>query len=216
MRANMIAGQFLPGLIKDKKILDFFRNIPRENFFPDKLKPLAYSDLNIRISNKRYLPSPFNTAKIFQEGYSQGSAMILLVGANLGYEATVISRLVDTVVAIEEDSDMKESADRNIKNLNTENILLLKGNHRLGHKKLGPYDLIILLEPSLKVENLLLDQLAEGGRLFYCEKQNSSIIESKLNVYYRVGKRYSKKKLFDLNIPSFLDDSSQEDKFDFS
>jgi protein-L-isoaspartate(D-aspartate) O-methyltransferase len=216
MRKNMITCQFLPGLIKNKKILEFFGSIPREVFLPDQFKSLAYSDLNIKISNNRYVPSPFNTAKIFQEAQLQGSEMILLIGANLGYETVVVSKLVDTVVAIEENADMKNQADNNIKKINTENALLINSNHRLGHKKLGPYDLIIILEPQVDIEDLLLDQLAESGKLFYCEKQNSDINEGKLNVYYRAGKRFTKRQLFDLNIPSNKKNILYENKFNFS
>jgi len=215
MRQNMIAGQFLPGLIKNKKIIEFFGNTPREFFLPEQFQSLAYSDLNIKISNNRYVPSPFNTAKIFQEAELKGSEMILLIGANLGYEAAVLSKLVDTVVAIEENVDMKKKADANIKKVNVENILLLNSNHRLGHKKLGPYDLIISLEPLGFIEDTLLNQLSEGGKLFYCEKQNVNLNESKLNVYYREGTRYIKKQLFDLNIPSIKDNTMYKNKFNF-
>ena len=156
MRQNMIVGQFLPGLIKNKKIIEFFGNIPRELFLPDQFQSLAYSDLNIKISNNRYVPSPFNTAKIFQEAELKGTEMILLIGANLGYEAVVVSKLVDTVVAIEENIDMKNKADANIKKVNAENVLLLSNKHRLGHKKLGPYDLIITLEPQDFIEDTFI------------------------------------------------------------
>ena len=215
MRQNMIAGQFLPGLIKNKKIIEFFGNTPRELFLPEQFQSLAYSDLNIKISNNRYVPSPFNTAKIFQEAELKGSEVILLIGANLGYEATVLSKLVDTVVAIEENADMKKNADANIKKVNAENILLLRSNHRLGHKKLAPYDIIISLEPQNTIENTLLDQLSEGGKLVYCEKQNVKLNEGKLNVYYREGNRYIKRQLFDLNIPSTKENTLYENKFNF-
>ena len=216
MRDNMIVSQFLPGLIKNKKIIDVFGSIPREQFLPDQFKSLAYSDLNIKISNIRYVPSPINTAKIFQEADLKGSEMILLIGANLGYEAVVVSKLVDTVVAIEENSDMKNKAENNIKKLNTENILLIHSNHRTGHKKLGPYDLIINLESQVYIEDLLKDQLADGGRLFYCEKQKFNISEGKLSVYYRKGTKYTKRQLFDLNIPSIIDNTQNKSKFNLS
>jgi protein-L-isoaspartate(D-aspartate) O-methyltransferase len=215
MRQNMIAGQFLPGLIKNKKIIEFFGNTPRELFLPDQYQSLAYSDLNIKISNNRYVPSPFNTAKIFQEAELKGSEMILLIGANLGYEAAILSKLVDTVVAIEENIDMKKKADANIKKVNAENVLLLNSNHRLGHEQLGPYDLIISLEPQNFIESTLLDQLSEGGKFFYCEKQNINLNEGKLNVYYKEGSRYIKRQLFDLNIPSIKENTIHENKFNF-
>ena len=198
-----------------KKIIEFFGSTPRELFLPDQFKSLAYSDLNIKISHYRYLPSPFNTAKIFQEAEFKGTEMILLIGANLGYEASVVSKLVDTVVAIEENIDMKNKAETNLKKVNSENVLLLSSKHRLGHKKLAPYDLIIILEPQSFIEDPLLEQLAEGGKLFYCEKQNVNLNESKLNVYYREGTRYIKKQLFDLNIPSIKHNIMYKKKFNF-
>ena len=215
MRQNMIAGQFLPFLIINKKIIEFFGSTPRELFLPDQFKSLAYSDLNIKISNNRYVPSPFNTAKIFQEAELKGTEMILLIGANLGYEAVVVSKLVDTVVAIEENIDMKNKADANIKKVNAENVLLLSNKHSLGHKKLGPYDLIITLEPQEFIEDFLLDQLAEGGKLFYCEKHNVNMNEGKLNVFYKLGTRYIKRQLYDLNIPSIKEKKLYKNEFNF-
>ena len=49
MRKNMILGQFLPESIKDKKVLKAYETIAREKFLPDQFKPIAYSDLNIKI-----------------------------------------------------------------------------------------------------------------------------------------------------------------------
>ena len=215
MRNNMILGQFLPGLIKNKKIIEFFSSTPRESFLPEKLKSLAYSDLNIKLNNKRYLPSPFNTAKILQEANIKGSEVVLLIGANLGYEALVVSKLVDTVIALEEDINMKEKAEKNLKKLNIENIVMINSNHRSGHKKLGPYDLIVCLVPSIDISPLLLEQLSDEGKLYYCEKHNIYTNESKLNVFYRKGKSFVKDSLFDLNIPSPADPVKQEEKFDF-
>ena len=72
MRKNMILGQFLPESIKDKKILKAYETISREKFLPDQFKPMAYSDLNIKITQSRYIPSPLNAAKIFQEASFSG------------------------------------------------------------------------------------------------------------------------------------------------
>ena len=216
MRNNMILGQFLPGLIKNDKILKYFNEIPREKFLPDFCQSVAYSDLNIKISHQRYIPSPFNTAKIFQEANFLGEEVLLVIGANYGYEVTVASNMVDTVIAIEEDLSIKEEADKNLKSFNIENIILINNKHEKGYKKLGPYDTIINLEPMYKVNQDLLEQLVDGGKLFYCEKQNSEVSESKLNVFYKKNNSYIKQRLFDLNIPSNINYNFNETHFDFS
>ena len=215
MKKNMILGQFLPGLIKDEKIINFYNEISRENFLPDSLKPLAYSDLNIRTNIKRCLPSPFNSAKIFQEANLQSKEIILLIGANYGYEAAILSKIVDTVIALEEDKEMKNIAEENIKKNALENIVIINSMHEKGNKKLGPYDTIISLDPDIEIKTVLLDQLVDGGKLFFFEKQNYKIQESKLSVFFKVNKKYIKQKLFDLNMPSFINNTTN-DRFDFS
>ena len=56
MRKNMILGQFLPASIKNNKILKIYETLARESFLPDSNKPIAYSDLNIKVTQNRHLP----------------------------------------------------------------------------------------------------------------------------------------------------------------
>ena len=94
MRKNMILSQFLPESIKNKKILNVYGSVAREKFLPNHFKSLAYSDLNIKVTEVRHSPSPLNSAKIFQEAKFTGKEVVLLIGANFGYEATVLSKIV--------------------------------------------------------------------------------------------------------------------------
>ena len=48
----MILGQFLPESIKNDKILKTYETLARESFLPIHHKPLAYSDLNIKVTKK--------------------------------------------------------------------------------------------------------------------------------------------------------------------
>ena len=198
----MILGQFLPGSIKNKKVLNAFSEIPRENFLPKQFSSVAYSDLNIKVNDLRYIPSPFNTARIFQEANFEGNEVVLLIGGNYGYEASVLSKIVDTTVTIEEDKKMYDLALTNVKKSNIQNLVIVNGKHQKGHKKLGPYDAIVSLDSNFYVHNIIIDQLVEGGRLYFSEKQSSSHKESKLNVLYKIKKGYNKISLFDINIPS--------------
>ena len=201
MRKNMILGQFLPASIKNKKILKTYETLARECFLPNHYKFIAYSDLNVQVTQKRHLPSPLNSAKIFQEANFTGKEVVLLIGANYGYEAAILSRMVETVIAIEEDTKLFNVGERNIKNLNIENLVFLKSNHSNGYKKLGLYDVIISIDLSFHISNELIDQLVDKGKIFFCEQHNNEVKESKLSVIHKSKNGSFKQSLFDINIP---------------
>ena len=201
MRKNMILGQFLPASIKNKKILKTYETLARESFLPNHYKFIAYSDLNVQVTQKRHLPSPLNSAKIFQEANFTGKEVVLLIGANYGYEAAILSRMVETVIAIEEDTKLFNVGERNIKNLNIENLVFLKSNHSNGYKKLGLYDVIISIDLSFHISNELIDQLVDKGKIFFCEQHNNEVKESKLSVIHKSKNGSFKQSLFDINIP---------------
>tara|TARA_Y100000589_G_scaffold331732_1_gene386645 strand:- start:1722 stop:2387 length:666 start_codon:yes stop_codon:yes gene_type:complete len=201
MRKNMILGQFLPASIKNDKILQIYKTLARESFLPDHHKSLAYSDLNVKVTQKRHLPSPLNSAKIFQEANFTGKEVVLLIGANYGYEAVILSSMVETVIAIEEDIKLFNLGERNIKNLNIENLVFLNSNHSNGYKKLGLYDVIINIDLSFHINNELIDQLVDKGKFFFCEQHNNEVRESKLSVIHKSKNGFFKQSLFDINIP---------------
>ena len=201
MRKNMILGQFLPASIKNNKILKIYETLARESFLPDSNKPIAYSDLNIKVSQTRYLPSPLNSAKIFQEGNFTGKEVVLLIGANYGYEAAILSGMVETVIAIEEDTNLFNIGERNVKNLNIENLVFINSNHSNGYKKLGLYDVIVNIDLSFDINNDLINQLVDKGKIFFCEQHNNEVRESKLSVIHKSKNGFFKESLFDINIP---------------
>ena len=201
MRKNMILGQFLPASIKNNNILKTYETLARESFLPDSHKPIAYSDLNIKVTKNRHLPSPLNSAKIFQEANFTGKEVVLLIGANYGYEAAILSDIVETVIAIEEDTKLFNVGEHNIKNLNIENLVFLNSNHSNGYKKLGLYDVIISIDLSFDINNELINQLVDKGKIFFCEQHNNEIKESKLSVIHKSKNGFFKQSLFDINIP---------------
>ena len=201
MRKNMILGQFLPASIKNNKILKSYETLARERFLPNHHKTIAYSDLNIKVTQNRHLPSPLNSAKIFQEVNFTGKEVVLLIGANYGYEAAILSGIVETVIAIEEDNKLFNLGESNIKNLNIENLVFLNTNHSNGYKKLGLYDVIICIDLSFDINDELINQLVDKGKIFFCEQHNSEVRESKLSVIHKSKNGFFKQSLFDINIP---------------
>ena len=214
MRKNMILGQFLPASIKNNKILKSYETLARESFLPNHHKPIAYSDLNVKVTERRYLPSPLNSAKIFQEANFSGKEVVLLIGANYGYEAAILSSMVETVIAIEEDKKLFNIGESNFKNLNIENLIFLNSNHNNGYKKLGLYDVIISIDLSFDINDELINQLVDKGKIFFCEQHNNEVRESKLNVIHKSKNGFFKQSLFDINIP-FVKTANNLNDFNF-
>ena len=71
------------------------------------------------------------------------------------------------------DINLIKNAENSLKGFDVENIVLVNNKHKDGYEKLGPYDIIICLDTNLKVENELLNQLAEGGKLYFCDLETS-------------------------------------------
>ena len=214
MRKNMILGQFLPASIKNNKILKSYGTLARESFLPNHYRSTVYSDLNVKVTQKRYLPSPLNSAKIIQEANFSGKEVVLLIGANYGYEAVILSSMVETVIAIEEDTKLFNLGESNIKNLNIENLVFLNTKHSNGYKKLGLYDVIISIDLSFDINKELINQLVDKGKIFFCEQHNNEIRESKLSVIHKSKNSFFKQSLFDINIP-FVKTSNNVNDFNF-
>lgn len=210
----MILGQFLPESIKHEKLLIEYETVAREKFLPNHFKTLAYSDLNIKVNEYRHIPSPLNSAKIFQEANFSEKEVVLLIGANYGYEAVILASMVDTVIAIEEDTTLYNLGGNNIKGLNIENLVFLNTKHISGYKKLGLYDIIIILDLSCHVSSVLIEQLVDKGKIYFCERHNNDIKESKLSVIHKSKNSFFKQELFDINIP-FLKNATSVNEFDF-
>ena len=204
MRENMILGQFLPGLIKEEILIEVFSEVEREKFLKDNLQALAYSDINLKISEDRFLISPFNYAKILEAAKIKKKEMVLLIGAGTGYETIILSKIAGTVIAIEEDRELSKISEENLKNYDLDNVVNIKGKLSVGLKKHAPYDVIIILGSIDELNKKILEQLSEEGRLLTCMRLDQNLEESKLTIYYKHNKKYVKNILFDLNLPKLL------------
>ena len=91
--------------------------------------------------------------------------------------------------------------------------MFINNDHKLGHKKLGPYEIIISLDPLLEITSVLLQQLSENGKLYFFERQNEMLSESKLSVIYKIKNKFMRQQLFDLNTPCLI---KQEESVKFN
>jgi protein-L-isoaspartate(D-aspartate) O-methyltransferase len=100
-RADMVERQLRKRGIRDARVLDAMRVIPREEFVPLESRVASYKDEPVGIGYGQTISQPYMTALMAQEMELQGSETVLEVGAGSGYSAAVLGALAARVVTIE-------------------------------------------------------------------------------------------------------------------
>ena len=164
-RKAMVDSQIHPMGVSSDSILDAFLNVPREEFVPDSLKSVCYCDEDIKVSNDRYLMDPSVLARMVQKADLDKESAILTIGSGIGYNAAILSHLSGTVVALEENQDMIESAQATWDKLGYSNIAAIAGDLSDGAPKYAPYDAIFFNGAIHKLPDNVANQLKVGGKL---------------------------------------------------
>lgn len=164
-RRNMVANQIRPNEVADEALLAAFGDIPRERFVPDHLKGVAYIDEDLPIKKDRYLMEPMVLAKLLQLAQVTPGDIVLDIGCATGYSAAVISRLANTVVALESDPELAASAGATLTELGADNAVVVVAPLAEGYPKQAPYDVIVFEGAVPRIPDAIARQLAEGGRL---------------------------------------------------
>ena len=146
-RTAMVNSQVRTEDVTDNELLAAMGEIPRELFVPDRLKPFAYIDSDLAISDDlppRYLMAPAPFAKLVQLAELDGTPLVLDIGCGTGYSTAVLARLAHSVVAVESDPVLASLATRSLAALGISNAEVVTGSLEVGYPSAGPYDAIVL------------------------------------------------------------------------
>lgn len=208
-RQNMVESQIRPCEISDRRVTSAMEEIPREEFVPLAMRPIAYFDGEVRLKTARPgesvrgLMAPRTFAKLLQLADIANHDVVLDVGCATGYSAAVIARIAETVVALEEDSELAELAVETTRKLSLDNLVVVTGELASGYPSEGPFDAIILEGAVQTIPPILLDQLKDGGRLV-AVVENGPV--SRAVLWRRYGEQYDETPAFEascLKLPGF-------------
>lgn len=176
LRVRMVDGQICTTDVTSLPLISAMLSVPRESFVPDARRALAYIDDNILLSEDgvRYLMKPSPFAKLVQLAEIGPNDTALCVGAATGYSAAVLSYLAKSVVALESDAALADTATATLAGLGRDNVTVVKGPLPAGCAARAPFD-VILMEGSVdELPQALTAQLAEGGRLVVVEGRGNA------------------------------------------
>lgn len=202
-RENMIESQVRPNGITSRPLIDAMAAIPREQFVPANLKPLAYMDEDVALpvgegGARRYLIEPMAYARLVQTARVEPSDIVLDIATGPGYSAAVLGHLAQTVVAIESDPALVAQANENLLRLEVSNVAVIEAPLKDGHAAEAPYNAIIINGRVEQVPQALLSQLADGGRLVAVVGTTEM---ARARVYTRSGDQFAERDVFDASIP---------------
>jgi protein-L-isoaspartate(D-aspartate) O-methyltransferase len=194
-RLNMVDGQLRTNGIADTVQLEAFLAVPRERFVPDALKGAAYVDEDLPLINDRYLMEPLVLARLIQLADLRSDARVLCVGAGPGYDAAVLARLVDDVIALESDGILAPMARRLLGELDCSNASIVEGPLEAGHAAGAPYDAILFGGAIAEIPDAIARQLAPKGRLTAVVRAEGRV--SQVMVMKWAGAVLSRRPVFD-------------------
>jgi len=164
-RARMVESQLRPNAITDVGVLEAMASVAREDFVPADRRSLAYMDGDVAVADNRYLMEPMVFGRLLQLAEIGPSDRVLDIGCATGYGAAVLSRIAQSVVAIDQDKPLADEAARLLRQQGVANVTVEARPHAEGDAAHGPYDAIVIEGRVPVVPETLLDQLKEGGRL---------------------------------------------------
>jgi protein-L-isoaspartate(D-aspartate) O-methyltransferase len=164
-RQQMVAALRSFG-VRDEQVLAAMAAVPRHLFVPDAYQSQAYSDaVSIHIGAGQTISQPRIVALMTEAAKIGPDDRVLEIGTGSGYQAAVLSRLARFVLSVERVPGLARSAKQKLDRLGIENVSVKVMDGTLGWRAQAPYRAILVTAGAPHLPELLIDQLADGGRM---------------------------------------------------
>ena len=157
-RFAMVESQLRPQGVVDPAVTRAMGSVPREQFVPEALRPLAYVDRALALGGGRFLPAPAVLGQLLTQMMPERGQRALVVGAGTGYSAAVFAAMDLDVVAIESSPELAAMA-RKL------GINIVEAPLEAGDPKGGSFDQILIDGAVEIIPDAIIAKLADGGRL---------------------------------------------------
>lgn len=164
-REQMVEKQIVARGIRDARVIDALREVPRHHFAPDIFQEAAYADKALPIGHGQTLSQPYMVAATLEALELGGGERVLEIGAGSGYLTALLARLSGAVRAIERVPELSERARTRLDSLGLTNYMLWTADGTYGWPAEAPFDVIVSAASAPRVPKPWAGQLAPGGRI---------------------------------------------------
>jgi protein-L-isoaspartate(D-aspartate) O-methyltransferase len=152
--------------IRDQRVIDVIRNLPRHHFIDQALHSRAYENTALPIGHGQTISQPWVVARMTEALLEFGVPQkVLEIGTGSGYQAVVLAQLVPQVFTVERIEELLRQARRRFRQLGFNNIRSRHDDGKLGWPDEAPFDAIILTAAGDAIPHAVLDQLSPTGVL---------------------------------------------------
>ena len=166
------------------RVMRIMGAVPRHEFVPVELQAYAYLNRPLPIGYDKTISQPFIVALMTDLLEPQEDDVVLEIGAGAGYQAAILSELVKRVHTVDIIDELAQGAERRLKRLGYDNVVVRVANGYYGWPEFAPYDKIMVTTASELIPPPLLSQLKPGGRMIIPtgipEKQSLTLVEKSL------------------------------------
>ena len=164
-REQMVRAQLESRGIRDPRVLDAMRNVPRHEFVLDTLQPEAYEDHPLPIGEAQTISQPYIVAAMLQHLALQESDRVLEIGTGSGYVTALLSLLAAEVYSVERYARLAVAAESTLRRLEYRNVKIKVGDGTQGWAEYAPFDAVLVSAATREIPPALFAQLREGGRM---------------------------------------------------
>lgn len=152
--------------IRDEMVLAAMNAVPRHLFVEEAIAHLAYDDKSLPIGYAQTISQPYIVARMI-EVMRNGKQLerVFEIGTGCGYQAAVLSHVAREVFTVERILPLQERALHTLEELKAHNVVSKYADGNLGWSDRTPFDGIIMAAAATHIPQMLLDQLAVGGRM---------------------------------------------------
>lgn len=165
LRETMVREQIAARGIRDERVLQAMREVPRHRFVPPSWERQAYTDKPLPIGEDQTISQPYIVALMTELIAPKPGDVVLEIGTGSGYQAAVLGRLVRQVYSMEILPRLAQAAGRRLKQLGYANVTVKVGDGYLGWPEQAPFDGIVVTAAPPEVPPALVAQLKRGGRM---------------------------------------------------
>lgn len=160
----MVESQIVERGIRDKRVIEVMKKVPRHLFVPEDIIESAYDDRALPIGHGQTISQPYIVALMTELLELKGDDKVLEIGTGSGYQAAILAELVKEVYTIERVEPLAEEAKRRFEKLGLKNIKVYVKDGTEGLPDESPFDKIIITAATPDIPQPLVEQLKEGDR----------------------------------------------------
>jgi protein-L-isoaspartate(D-aspartate) O-methyltransferase len=152
--------------VKDERVLEAMRAVPRDLFVPSELAGEAWDNVPLPIGAGQTISQPLVVARMLEMLEIQPGARILDIGTGSGYHAALLAHLGSHVWSVERHRALSDQAKANLEKAEIYNVTLVVGDGARGLPETAPFDAInVAAAAGHDIPQALIDQLGVNGRL---------------------------------------------------